>query len=108
MSSAGSGVSTGPTLGWRSSVSSGLPCSACCKGSWIAVGLSILAFLWRAWHPYDAVLGRADEVKGYHDITRYTEARQVPGLVLFRFDAPLFFANAGVFRTRLLAAVRQG
>jgi MFS superfamily sulfate permease-like transporter len=77
------------------------------QGVGIAVGLSILAFLWRGWHPYDAVLGRADGVKGYHDITRYTEAHQVPGLVLFRFDAPLFFANAGVFRTRLLAAVRQ-
>jgi MFS superfamily sulfate permease-like transporter len=78
------------------------------QGVLVAVGLSILAFLWRAWHPYDAVLGRADGVKGYHDITRYTQARQVSGLVLFRFDAPLFFANAGVFRTRLLAAVRQG
>jgi high affinity sulfate transporter 1 len=78
------------------------------QGVLIAVGLSILSFLWRAWHPYDAVLGRADGVKGYHDITRYIEARQVPGLVLFRFDAPLFFANAGVFRNRLLAAARQG
>ncbi len=78
------------------------------QGVGIAIGLSILAFLWRAWHPYDAVLGRAPGVKGYHDITRYEDARQVPGLVLFRFDAPLFFANAGVFRTRLLAAARQG
>ncbi|HYJ12625.1 MAG TPA: sulfate permease, partial [Thermomicrobiales bacterium] len=78
------------------------------QGVLVAVGLSIMAFLWRAWHPYDAVLGRADGVKGYHDITRYTQARQVPGLVLFRFDGPLFFANAGVFRTRLLAAVHQG
>ncbi len=77
------------------------------EGVGIAVGLSILAFLWRAWHPYDAVLGRADGVKGDHDITRYPEALQVPGLVLFRFDAQLFFANAGVFRDRLLAAVRQ-
>ncbi len=78
------------------------------QGVLFAVGLSILAFLWRAWHPYAAVLGRAEGVKGYHDITRYSRARQVPGLVLFRFDGPLFFANAGVFRTRLLAAVRKG
>jgi MFS superfamily sulfate permease-like transporter len=78
------------------------------QGVGIAVGLSILAFLWRAWHPYHAVLGREDGVKGYHDITRHPEGRQVPGLVLFRFDAPLFFANAGVFRTRLLAAIREG
>jgi high affinity sulfate transporter 1 len=76
-------------------------------GIGISIGLSVLAFLWRAWHPYDAVLGRASGVKGYHDLTRYPDARQVPGLVLYRFDAPLFFANAGVFRARLLAAVRD-
>ncbi len=75
-------------------------------GIGIAIGLSIITFLWRSWHPYDAVLGRADGVKGYHDLTRYPDARQIPGLVLYRFDAPLFFANAGVFRARLLAAVR--
>jgi high affinity sulfate transporter 1 len=76
-------------------------------GIGIAIGLSVLAFLWRAWHPYDAVLGRATGVKGYHDLTRYPEARQVPGLMLYRFDAPLFFANANIFRERLLAAVRS-
>jgi MFS superfamily sulfate permease-like transporter len=76
-------------------------------GIGISIALSVLAFLWRAWHPYDAVLGRATGVKGYHDLTRYPAARQVPGLVLYRFDAPLFFANAGVFRSRLLAAVRE-
>ncbi len=77
-------------------------------GVGIAIGLSILAFLWRSWHPYDAVLGRSPGVKGYHDITRYPDAVQIPGLVLFRFDAPLFFANSGVFRSRLQAAFRQG
>jgi high affinity sulfate transporter 1 len=76
-------------------------------GIGIAIGLSLLAFLWRTWHPYDAVLGRAPGVKGYHDVTRYTDAKQVPGLLLFRFDAPLFFANATVFRERLLAAVES-
>jgi MFS superfamily sulfate permease-like transporter len=76
-------------------------------GIGIAIGLSVLAFLWRAWHPYDAVLGRATGVKGYHDITRYPEARQVPGLIIYRFDAPLFFANANIFRERLLTAVRE-
>jgi MFS superfamily sulfate permease-like transporter len=59
------------------------------------------------WHPYDAVLGRAPGVKGYHDLTRYPDAQQVPGLLLYRFDAPLFFANATIFRERLLAAVRD-
>ncbi len=76
-------------------------------GIGIAIGLSVLAFFWRAWHPYDAVLGRATGVKGYHDITRYPEARQVPGLIIYRFDAPLFFANANIFRERLIAAVRE-
>lgn len=76
-------------------------------GIGIAIGLSVLAFLWRAWHPYDAVLGRADSVKGYHDLTRYPEARQIPGLLLYRFDAPLFFANANIFRERLVAAVQS-
>src|SRR6201999_2988737 len=55
--------------------------------------------------PHSAVLGRVDRVKGYHDITRYPEARQVPGLVLFRWDAPLFFANAEFFHDRVIAAV---
>ena len=43
-------------------------------------------------------------MKGYHDITRYPRARQIPGLVLFRWDAPLFFANAELFKTRILEA----
>jgi MFS superfamily sulfate permease-like transporter len=47
------------------------------------------------------VLGREDELKGYHDLERHPDGRQVPGLLLYRFDAPLFFANAGVFRRRL-------
>jgi MFS superfamily sulfate permease-like transporter len=51
------------------------------------------------------VLGRADGVKGYHDITRYPDARRIPGLVLFRWDAPLFFANAELFQDRVLDAV---
>jgi high affinity sulfate transporter 1 len=76
-------------------------------GVGIAVGISLAAFFWRVWHPYDATLGRVEGIKGYHDLTRYPEARTVPGLVLFRFDAPLFFANAGVFSERLLRAVRR-
>jgi len=50
-------------------------------------------------------LGRADGVKGYHDITRYPDARRIPGLVLFRWDAPLFFANAEFCKERVLDAV---
>jgi MFS superfamily sulfate permease-like transporter len=52
-------------------------------------------------------LGRAEGVKGYHDITRYPDARQIPGLVLFRWDAPLFFANAELFKERVLDAVAK-
>jgi len=52
-------------------------------------------------------LGRAEGVKGYHDITRYPNARQIPGLVLFRWDAPLFFANAELFKERALQAAAQ-
>ena len=71
------------------------------EGVFFAVALSLLAFVRRAWSPHDAVLGRADGVKGYHDLTYYPEARQIPGLILYRFDAPLFFANADVFRDRV-------
>ena len=71
----------------------------------VAVGVSILDFVRRAWRPHDAILGRAKGVKGYHDLQRYPDAKQVPGLVLFRWDAPLFFANADMFRVRVLDAV---
>jgi high affinity sulfate transporter 1 len=77
------------------------------QGIFIAVALALLAFIWRAWRPYDAVLGRVDGLKGYHDITRYPEAKRVPGLVLFRWDAPLFFANAEIFREHVLQAVAE-
>jgi MFS superfamily sulfate permease-like transporter len=66
-------------------------------GIGIAIVIAVLEFLWDGWRPHYAVLGRADGVKGYHDITRYPDARLIPGLVLFRWDAPLFFANAELF-----------
>jgi high affinity sulfate transporter 1 len=71
----------------------------------VAVGVSVLDVVRRAWRPHDAILGRARGVKGYHDLERYPDARQVPGLILFRWDAPLFFANADTFRERILDAV---
>jgi high affinity sulfate transporter 1 len=74
-------------------------------GIFFSVGVAILAFLWRAWRPYSAVLGRVEGRKGYHDIDRHPEARQVPGLLLFRWDAPLFFANAEMFRSAIEAAM---
>jgi high affinity sulfate transporter 1 len=67
-----------------------------------AIALSLLNFIRRAWYPHDAVLGRVDQLKGYHDTQRYPDAHLVPGLVLYRFDAPLFFANADLFRAHVL------
>lgn len=74
-------------------------------GIGLAIAIAIVEFLWDGWRPHSAVLGRADGVKGYHDITRYPDARRIPGLVLFRWDAPLFFANAEFFKERVLDAV---
>jgi high affinity sulfate transporter 1 len=76
-------------------------------GIGLAIAIAIAEFLWDGWRPHSAVLGRAHGVKGYHDITRYPDARQIPGLVLFRWDAPLFFANAEFFRERILDAVAK-
>ena len=76
-------------------------------GILIAVVVALLEFVWDAWRPHSAVLGRADGVKGYHDITRYPDARRIPGLVLFRWDAPLFFANAEQFQETVLDAVAE-
>jgi high affinity sulfate transporter 1 len=76
-------------------------------GIGLAIAIAIVEFLWDGWRPHSAVLGRAHGVKGYHDITRYPDARQIPGLVLFRWDAPLFFANAEFFKERVLDAVAK-
>jgi high affinity sulfate transporter 1 len=67
-------------------------------GIFVSVGIAIAAFVWRAWRPYSAILGRVPGEKGYHDISRHDDAELVPGLVLIRWDAPLFFANAEIFR----------
>jgi len=76
-------------------------------GIFIAVGLALLAFIWRAWRPYYTVLGHVDGLQSYHDISRHPEAKQIPGLLLFRWDAPLFFANAQTFREQILLAVAK-
>jgi high affinity sulfate transporter 1 len=75
------------------------------QGIALAIVLAVIEFLWDGWRPHSAVLGRADQVKGYHDLKRYPDARLVPGLVLFRWDAPLFFANAEHFHERVLEAI---
>jgi high affinity sulfate transporter 1 len=70
-----------------------------------AIVIAVIEFLWDGWRPHSAVLGQARGIKGFHDVTRYPDARLVPGLVLFRWDAPLFFANAELFHQRVLDAV---
>jgi high affinity sulfate transporter 1 len=77
------------------------------QGVGIAVVIAVLEFLWDGWRPHSAVLGRVEGIRGYHDITRYPNARQLPGLVLFRWDAPLFFANAELFKDRALDALAR-
>ena len=71
----------------------------------IAIVIAVIEFLWDGWRPHSAVLGHVERIKSYHDITRYPEAHVIPGLVLFRWDAPLFFANAELFQERVLDAV---
>lgn len=79
------------------------------EGIVVAILLSLSDFVRRAWRPHDAELGRVAGRKGYHDLGRHPEADQVPGLVLYRFDAPLFFANAEFFGDRIRQIVsRQG
>jgi high affinity sulfate transporter 1 len=74
-------------------------------GIGLAIVIAVIEFLWDGWRPYSTVLGRVDGLRGYHDLRRYPGARRVPGLVIFRWDAPLFFANAGLFHDRVLEVV---
>lgn len=74
-------------------------------GILVAVALSVLEMLARVARPHDAILGRMPGLAGMHDIDDYPEAQQTPGLVVYRYDSPLFFANAEDFRRRALDAV---
>ena len=76
-------------------------------GIGIAIVIAVIEFLWDGWRPHYAVLARVEGVRGYHDIKRYPTARRIPGLVLFRWDAPLFFANAELFHQRVLEAIAE-
>ncbi len=73
----------------------------------VAVGLSIGVFVYRAVRPHDAVLGSVEDVDGYHDITRLEAAQTLPGLVVYRFDAPIFFPNALYFRQQVLGLIER-
>jgi len=67
------------------------------QGIAVAIGLSFIAFVNQAWRPYRAELGRLRGVRGYHDLSRHPDGERLPGIVIVRFDAPLFFANGGLF-----------
>ena len=67
------------------------------EGIVIAILLSLVAFVDQAWRPYRAELGRRHGVRGYHDLARHPDGRRIDGILIVRFDAPLFFANAGIF-----------
>lgn len=75
------------------------------SGVAIAIGLSVIDLLARIAHPHDAVLGTVPGVLGLHDIKDWSEAQTIPGLVIYRYDAPLFFANAIDFKHRALKAI---
>ncbi|WP_329427864.1 SulP family inorganic anion transporter [Streptomyces sp. NBC_01268] len=76
-------------------------------GVLVAVGLSVAELLTRVARPHDAVQGLVPGVAGMHDVDDYPEARTIPGLLVYRYDSPLFFANAEDFRRRALAAVAE-
>ena len=77
------------------------------QGIGLAIVVAVIEFLWDGWRPYFAVLGRVNGLRGYHDLRRYPEARLVPGLLIFRWDAPLFFANSELFHQSLTAEIAK-
>jgi high affinity sulfate transporter 1 len=76
-------------------------------GILIAVGLSILNVFRRVWWPHQAELGRVEGIAGLHDIELHPEAELLPGLVVYRFDAPLIFANARTFGEQIRAIAER-
>ena len=67
------------------------------QGIVLAIIVAVIEFLWDGWRPHSAVLGKVQGIDGWHDVQRHPEARRIDGLVLLRWDAPLFFANAEWF-----------
>lgn len=77
------------------------------KGIGVAIALSLLNFMRKVWRPYATELVRVDGLQGFHDIIRHPEGDRVPGLMLYRFGAPLFFANAGFLEQDLLRRINE-
>jgi MFS superfamily sulfate permease-like transporter len=76
-------------------------------GVLIAIGISVAELLVRIARPHATVLGHVPGLAGMHDVDDYPDVRTIPGLVVYRYDAPLFFANADDFRRRVLAAAAR-
>jgi high affinity sulfate transporter 1 len=72
----------------------------------VAITLSVANVFRRAWWPYQATLGIRPGLAGFHDVARHPEAVQLPGCTIFRFDAPLIFANARTFRDQIRALAK--
>jgi MFS superfamily sulfate permease-like transporter len=73
----------------------------------IAIGLAIVLFLRRSWRANGAVLGRAPRPGGWQSVARHRDAHELRGLVVFRWEAPLFFANTSQFRDQVRELVRD-
>src|SRR5690606_4225832 len=71
------------------------------RGVLVAIALSLAVVIVRAWQPHRTELVELEDIAGYHDRERHPEGHRIPGLVLVRFDAPLFFAN-GVILTKFV------
>jgi high affinity sulfate transporter 1 len=77
------------------------------QGIVIAIALAVLLYFRRGWQPHGAVLGYVDSIGGWHNVRRYPDAREIPGIVVYRWEAPLFFANCSAFRNQVRKLVRS-
>jgi MFS superfamily sulfate permease-like transporter len=73
----------------------------------IAIVLAVLLFFRRSWQPHGAILGEVENLEGWHNVERYSDARERPGIVIYRWEAPLFFANASAFRSQIRGVVAE-
>jgi MFS superfamily sulfate permease-like transporter len=76
------------------------------EGIAIAIALAVLMFFRRSWWPHGTVLGDTEGIEGWHSIDAFPHAATVPGVVVYRWEAPLFFANAGAFREQVRKIAR--
>ncbi len=77
------------------------------QGIVIAIALAIVLYFRRGWQPHGAILGKVDSLAGWHDVTRYPDATQDPGIVIYRWESSLFFANCSSFRTEVRRIARR-